>query len=78
MIRLFDNDTETEIGAITDKQFDDLQEELVEETIDAYTYNITADVIDSLELNEVDAEMVALLRRSLGARTSMEIRYESD
>lgn len=78
MVRLFDNDTETEVGVITEKQFDDLQEELVEETIDSYTYSISKEVIDSLELNEADAEVVALLRRCLGARTSMEIRYEFD
>ncbi len=78
MIKLFDNETEAELGAISDQQLELLVEELVEESLDDYTYNINPAGIAALEANGGDPELVALLRRALGTRTSMELRYEPD
>jgi len=78
VVRVYDNDKETEIGSITEAQFDLLQEELVEDTIDACTYSVSAASIDSLKLNGADDGLIALLRGALGARSSMELRFDLD
>jgi hypothetical protein len=78
VVRLFDNDNEAEIGQVTEAQLDFLQEELIEETIDANTYNLSPASIDSLEMNGADDDVVAMLRKALGSRSSMELRYELD
>jgi len=78
MIRLFDNDNDEEIGSISESQLDALQEQLIEETIDSNTYDINSAVLESLELNSIDRQVVALLRSALGGRSSMELRFEFD
>ena len=78
MVRLFDSDSESEIGVITEAQLDFLQEELIEESIDSYTYNLSPAALDSLEKSGGDALLVAMLRKALGGRSSMEVRYELD
>ena len=78
MVRLFDNDNEVEIGPITEDQLNFLQEELVEETIDAYTFSLSPGSIASLKMNGGDPDLVTMLRTALGTRSSMEIRYELD
>jgi hypothetical protein len=78
MVRIYDNDNEAEIGSITEAQLDFLQEELVEESIDAYTFDVSGAAIDSLEMNGGDEALIEMLRRALGARTSMEVRFDLD
>ena len=76
MVRLYDNDSDSEIGQITEAQLDFLQEELLEESIDSYTYNLSSAAIDSLALNGADADLLEMLRKALGTRPSIEIRYD--
>jgi hypothetical protein len=78
MVRLFDNDNEAEIGPITEDQLNFLQEELVEETIDAYTFSLSPASIEGLKMNGGDPDLVTMLRTAIGTRSSMEIRYELD
>ena len=78
MIRLFDNDSEKEVGMISDSQLEILIEELADESLDEYTYNINAGVIGYLEGSGADPNLVGVLRRALGTRSSMELRYEPD
>jgi hypothetical protein len=78
MIKLFDGDTEAEIGEISEEQFGLMQETLVEETLDEYSYDIDAAALSNLEASGADAHVVNLLRRALGTRTSMEMRFEYD
>ena len=78
MIKLYDCDTDAEIGTITESQLDFLQEQLVEETIDTSSYNLTEANIESLEVNGADPEVVELLRKAISGRSSMELRYEFD
>lgn len=78
MVRLFDSDTDSPIGEITEAQLDFLQEELIEETIDAYTYTISPAALDSLENNGGDESLIVMLRKAIGTRSSMEVRYELD
>ena len=78
MITLYDGENDAQVGTITEAQLDVLMEQLVEESLDEYSYNIDAAAIGSLEANGADPELVTLLRRALGNRTSMELRYETD
>lgn len=78
MIRLYDNDNDSEIGQISEAQLDFLQEQLVEDVIDAYTFDLSPASIGSLELNGAEADLIVLLRKAIGTRTSMEVRYELD
>ncbi len=78
MIKLYDADTDAEIGAISDSQLEALSEQLVEETLDEYSYNLTPSTLASLEANGIDPEVTGLLRKALGGRASMEVRYEPD
>jgi len=78
MIKVFDNDTDADLGTISDEQLEFLVEELVEESLDDYTYSINQAAIGALEAHGGDPALIALLRRALGTRTSMELRYEPD
>lgn len=78
MVRIYDNDNETEIGTISEAQLDLLQEELIEESIDACTFDVSGAAIDSLEMNGGDTTLIAMLRRALGPRSSMELRFDLD
>lgn len=78
MVRLYDADSEAEIGQITEAQLDVMTEQLVEESLDEYSYNITSQAIASLESGGADPALVSILKRALGSRTSVEVRYEVD
>jgi len=78
MIKLYDNENEKEIGLITEPQLEFLIEELADESLDEYTYNINLSVISYLEGSGAEPQLVTLLRGALGSRTSMELRYEPD
>ena len=78
MIKLYDADNEAEIGSITEEHMSVIQENLVEEMLDEYSYNIDAASIGSLETSGADGQLIAMLKRALGNRTSMEIRMELD
>jgi len=78
MIKLYDNETDADLGSITEEQLEFLVEELVEESLDEATYNINLGAIASLEAHGGEPELIALLRRALGTRTSMELHYEPD
>jgi len=78
MIALYDGESEEEIGRITEAQLDFLQEHLIEETLDSYSYNLTPATLVSLEANGAEPEVLAILKKALGPRTSMELRFELD
>jgi hypothetical protein len=76
MVRLYDNDNDQEIGQITEAQLDFLQEQLIEETLDSTTFALAPATVDSLAMNGGDADMIDLLRKAIGSRTSMELRID--
>ncbi|MGH9751055.1 MAG: hypothetical protein ACRD5D_00285 [Candidatus Polarisedimenticolia bacterium] len=78
MITLYDADNDNRIGEITEPQLEVLIEELVEESLDEFTWNLTGPVIDSLETAGAEPALIGLLRRALGSRSSMELRYDPD
>lgn len=78
MIRIYDNDTDLEVGSIDDTLMEVLQEELVEESMDEFTYSIDAAAVAGLESRGVDVSIIAVLKRALGTKASVDIRCEPD
>ncbi len=78
MIKLLDNDTDAEIGEISEDLFTAMQENLVEESLDEYAYSIDEVALAGLESSGVDSHLVNMLRKALGQRSSIEVRLEFD
>lgn len=75
MIKVSDKDSGTPIGTITEAQLQFLQDALEEESRTDQDYYINTTTVDSFEQAGADAELVKLLRRALGERSEMEIRW---
>lgn len=65
---LYIKGTDTQVTPLTDKQLDDLINLLEEETGDDRDYYIDDAVIGYLEEKGADGDLVASLRRAIGAR----------
>ncbi|MFQ5877876.1 MAG: galactosyldiacylglycerol synthase [Acidobacteriota bacterium] len=78
MIRLYDNDSDAEIGEITEDELSLIQENLVEESLDDYSYSISEAAINVLEAGGANRRLIEVLRRALAGRSSIDVRYELD
>jgi processive 1,2-diacylglycerol beta-glucosyltransferase len=76
MIQLHDNETDEALGGITEQQLQFLIEHLEEESSDDQDYYINLDTLDMFEQTGADPSLIGLLRRALGDRNAMEIRWE--
>jgi hypothetical protein len=76
MVKVFDAGTQTLIGTLTEAQFQQIVDALEEETVEDRDYYINRATIELLEERSADPEVVALLRRGLGDREEMDIRWE--
>jgi processive 1,2-diacylglycerol beta-glucosyltransferase len=75
VIRLLDKDSGTEIGTVTDEQLQFLVDNLEEEFAEDTDYYINSPTIDLLQENGADSGLVELLRRALGDREGVEIKW---
>jgi hypothetical protein len=75
MIELHDAERGTRLGTITDRQLKFLVDALEEESMKDQDYYISADTIEMLESDGADADLIGLLRRALGNREGMDIRW---
>jgi hypothetical protein len=76
MIKVYDNSTGAELGALSQEQLVFLTQQLEEEDAEDQDYYINLDTIDLFESRGADPELLALLRRAMGTRQEMEIRWE--
>lgn len=76
MIELYDSETGAAIGRITDEQFSLLEDHLEEESETDEDYYFNAATVDLLEDEGADPALAALLRRALGDRQGVELRWE--
>lgn len=67
MPKLYNKDTGALIGPITAEQLRDLVDLLVEESADDRDYYVDRDTLDYLEENQVDPELLQLLRAHVPA-----------
>lgn len=76
MIQLYDAEIDEPCGTLTEEQFDALADALDEESpVDQDCY-INVDVVDMLEASGADHTLVRVLRKALGGREEMDLRWE--
>jgi hypothetical protein len=76
MIDLYDNETSTIIGSITDADLQLLVDTLEEESSTDHDYYIDAATIDLLGDGRATDHLLHLLRSALGAKEGVEIRWK--
>ena len=75
-IDLVDSDTGAAVGRLTSAQFDSIAEHLELESLDDSDYYIDGATLTMLEEQGADAEALELLRRALGTRPGMDVRWK--
>ena len=78
MIRIYDKETGSTLGTITEVQLQFLIDQLEEEDSEDRDYYLTKDTLDMLEQKGMDAELLQFLRKAMGNRESMEILWEDE
>jgi processive 1,2-diacylglycerol beta-glucosyltransferase len=78
MPRLYDTETETVLGSISEQQLQLLIDALEEESLSDQDYYIDSATVDMLEEDGADPQLVGLLRTALEGREGMEVRWTSD
>ena len=76
MIKIFDRETASEVGTITEDQLDFLIAHLEEEGTRDQDYYINGETIEMLAGKGMDSELQELLKNALGNRKDMEIMWE--
>lgn len=75
MVELFDKQTGAAVGTLTDDQFQYLVDHLEEESSDDDDYYLNRTTVDILESEGADPVLVTVLRRALGDREEMDLRW---
>jgi processive 1,2-diacylglycerol beta-glucosyltransferase len=75
MIQLYDKETGAPLGAITEAQLQFLVDRLEEESSEDQDYYVNQATVDTFEEEGAEPSLVALLRKALGEREEMEIRW---
>lgn len=78
MVRLFDSETGAALGTISEAQLQFLEDHLEEESSDDRDYYFNGTTVDVIEQDGGDPELVGLLRRALGDREGVEIRWQRE
>ena len=76
MITLFDNESGTRIGQISEAELQFLFKHLEEESLEDRDYYIMGATVDLLESQGADTQLVGLLRGAIGERDGVEIRWQ--
>ena len=76
MIDLYDNETDTLIGSITEHELQTLVDGLEEESAEDRDYYITSETIDLLGNGTATDHLLQLLRNALGSADGVEIRWQ--
>jgi len=74
-VELIDSDSKDPIGRVTEEQLQQLIDALEEDADSPDEYYIGAGTIDLLEDQKVDPAVIAMLRKALGEREGMQVRW---
>ena len=77
-MKLYDKESNEELGTISEHQLKDLVDLLEEEDEEDQDYYVTLETIAMLQEKGADAELVGKLRAALGDREGMEVRWEEE
>ncbi|HUE29270.1 MAG TPA: galactosyldiacylglycerol synthase [Verrucomicrobiae bacterium] len=75
MIQLYDKETGAPLGAISEEQLQFLVDQLEEESPEDQDYYINEPTLDAFEEAGADPALLVLLRKALGDREEIEIRW---
>jgi processive 1,2-diacylglycerol beta-glucosyltransferase len=75
MVKLYDQATGELLGTVSDGQFQFLVDQLEEESLEDRDYAITPMTIAYFESQGADPDLIALLRRALGSREEVIVRW---
>ncbi len=75
MPRLYIEETNTELGEITQEALSTLLDNLEEESLEDTDYYITQDTLDYLAARGADAKLVTILRQAIGDQDGIDIRW---
>jgi hypothetical protein len=78
MAKLYDVESGSLIGTITDRQLQVLIDQLEEEDSEDQDYYIDQATLEWFEEQNVDPGLVGLLGKALGMREGMDIRWSKD
>jgi hypothetical protein len=78
MATLYDKESGSRIGTITDRDLDFLMRQLEEEGLEDRDYYIEPATLDWFEDHGADLALVEMLRNALGDREGMEIAWRED
>lgn len=78
MIKLFDKENNTLIGEISDEQMQFLVNHLEEQGTEDPDYFLSADTVDRLEEEGADDDLLLILRKAMGDRSEIDIRWEEE
>ncbi len=76
MVNVYDADTGASLGTITDDQLRWLIGQLEEESTEDQDYYISQDTLDIFQDRGCPKDLMGFLRRALGNREDMDIRWE--
>jgi processive 1,2-diacylglycerol beta-glucosyltransferase len=76
MIDIYDNTTSELIGTITEADLKVLQDHLEEESLDDQDYYIDRATIDVIGDGQATEHLMAVLRKALGDKASIDIRWQ--
>lgn len=75
-ITLYDNETGAELGAISEQDLNFLIDHLEEETSDDRDYYLRAETLDLLDKAGASPALSGMLRKALGDREGIEVRWQ--
>ncbi len=74
-VKLFDNETGAELGILSEAQLQFLIDQLEEETSEDRDYYLNPTTLELMEKEGGDPQLIALLRRAMGEKDGIEIRW---
>jgi processive 1,2-diacylglycerol beta-glucosyltransferase len=78
MVKLYNKENNAFLGEITEEQLQFLIDQLEEESSDDQDYYLNAETIDMFEQSGADYALIGLLRKAIGTREDVEIRWSKD
>lgn len=78
MVKLYDLQTKTFIGEISEAQFSFLADQLEEESLEDQDYYLNRATLDMFEQAGGDAALITLLRQAMGDRDEMDVLWERE
>ncbi|MBX7131666.1 MAG: hypothetical protein K1X67_03195 [Fimbriimonadaceae bacterium] len=75
MIRVFNKDTNAEVGTITEQQLKFLTGQMEEENVDDVDYWLHREQLEVMRANGAEEELLAVLEKALGTAEDVEITW---